>query len=39
MELTEDEILEKYSKIVDIVIEICYFHMNMSLVVFHVDIS
>ena len=37
MELSEDEIIEKYGKFVDIVIEIHYFHVNTSLLVFRVD--
>ena len=32
MELTEDEIIEKDSKIVGIVIEILYYHTNMNFV-------
>ena len=37
MKLTEDEILQKYAKIVVIVIEILFYHMNMNLLVSHVD--
>ena len=39
MELTEDEIIQKYGKIVGIVIEILYYHMNMNRLAFHVDIT
>ena len=35
MELLEDEIM---ANIVDIVIENLFFHMNMNLLAFHVDI-
>ena len=38
MELTEDEIIEKYANIVDIVIKTHYYHTNMNLFAFHVDI-
>ena len=37
MEQSEDEIIQKSVKNVYIVIEKCYFHMNMILLVFHVD--
>ena len=38
MEVTEHQIIENCGKKVDIVIEKCYYHLNMNLVVFHVDI-
>ena len=37
MELTEDEIIEKYGKNAYIVIAIVYYHMNMNLLVYHAD--
>ena len=37
MEVTEHQIIENCGKKVDIVIENCYYHLNMNLVVFHVD--
>ena len=39
MQLTEDEIIHKYGKIVDIVTEILYYFMNMNILAFHVDIA
>ena len=39
MELTEDKIIEKYENNKAIAIEILYFHMNMNLIAFHVDIT
>ena len=36
MDLAEHQIIEKYGK--NTVLEILFFHMNMNLVVFHVDI-
>ena len=37
MELTEDQIIEKYAKNVGIVIEILSYLMNMNLLVSHAD--
>ena len=39
MELTEDEINEKYAKKVSTAIETLYFHTNMNLLVSHADIT
>ena len=37
MELREDEIIKKKGKNLDVVIEICYFRINMNGLAFHVD--
>ena len=38
MNLSEDEIIQKYAKIADIAIGTLYYHMNMNLLVSHADI-
>ena len=39
MELTEDEIIQKYGNDAGIAIEILYFHTNTNLHAFHADIT
>ena len=39
MNLTEDQIIEKYGKNVDIAIEILFFHTNMIVHVLPVDLT
>ena len=39
MELTEDEIIQKYAKIKTTVNETLFFHRNMNFFAFHADIT